>query len=510
MTDAQPAWRNPLPRLFAFDTRGKIALACLAVCLLTVLTSLGMGQDSNWDLRNYHLYNGWAALQGRLSMDLAPAHFQSYFVPWLDTGYYLLAVKGSPMLAAAVLGALHGLAFAAVAAVAWLVLEGDARRTWLAPLLALAGCLGSAVFLAELGSSMGDNTIAPLVVGALALTLHAARTHAVRHWLLAGLLLGLALALKLTHTPYALGLGMAALAARGHWTRRLRGAALMTGAALVVFSVVAGPWFYLVWKQFGNPLFPFLNHWFQSPLALPLPSNDDFWLPKNAGQALTWPLLMTVNPSRIGEDRLYQLTWGALYLLAALAIIRAAWRRARGGESNLPSPNPQAARMLAVFVAVSFVAWMALFSVHRYLVALELVAPLALWLLARHALPAAPTEKWAAGLIAVCAATGCWAAFAMARQNIWSHENWTRRGFSIETPPMEQPETATVLLVGFEPQAWRIPFLPRQAVYVGSATSFPNSHAYDERVRKIAADRGGAWFMRCFRVRRKARHAGAC
>ena len=78
------------------------------------------------------------------------------------------------------------------------------------------------------------------------------------------------------------------------------------------------------------------------------------------------------------------------------------------------------------------------------------------------------------------------------RQNWWSHEAWARPGFAVEAPPMAQPQTATVLLVGLQPQAWRIPFLPAQAAYVGSATPFPNSPAYDERVRKIAAERGGA------------------
>jgi len=474
-----------LPRHFVFDTRGNAIRACLAVCLLTALTSLLFGQDANWDLRNYHLYNGWAALHDRLAIDLAPAQLQSYFMPWLDVGYFLLAVKGSPLLAAAVLGALHGLAFVAVTMVAWLTLEGDARRPWLAPLLALAGCLGSAMFLSELGNSMGDNTTAPLIIGALALALHAARTDAARHWLLAGLLLGLALALKLTNAPYALGLGVAALVTRGHWTRRLRGAALMTVAAALVFALVAGPWFWRMYQQFGNPLFPQFNHWFGSPLALPLPNNDTGHLPKNAVQMLTWPLLIVADPRRISELGMYQLVWSALYLLAAWAIVQAVLRRAGRGWTGLPAPNRLAARMLAAFVMVSLAAWTAVFSIHRYLIALELLAPLALWLLARHALPAASAEKWAAGLIAVCAVTGC------AAVRNWGHEGWAQRGFTVEVPFMEQPSTATVLFVLDEPQAWRIPFLPRQAAYIGIATNLPGSLGYEERARQIAAERGG-------------------
>jgi hypothetical protein len=500
------ALRTGLLRHIAFDSRRNVIRICLAVCLLTMLASLLLGQDSNWDLRNYHLYNGWAALHGRLSIDLAPAQMQSYFVPWLDAGYYLLAVKGTPVLAAAVLGALHGLAFAAVAAVAWLALAGDPRRPWLTPLLALAGCC-SAAFFSEVGNTMGDNTTASLVIGALALTLRAAHADAARRWLLAGVLLGLALAFKLTNGPYALGLGAAALATGGPWRRRLRDAALLTVAALVVFVMVAGPWLYLVWKQFGNPVFPMFNQWFHAPLALPLPSNDTKYLPENPAQMLVWPLIIAANPYRMSEIGLYQPVWGILYLVAALAVVQAVLRRAGRGWSGLPTPNPMAARMLAVFVVVSFVAWMEAFSIQRYLIALELVAPLALWLLTRHALPAASTEKWAAGLIAVCAVTGCVAA------KTWGHESWTRRSFAIEAPRMEHPETATVLLVGWdlhrirlvdrwghamllavagEPQSWRIPFLPKQAAYVGIVSMFPSSPRYEERARQIAIDRGGA------------------
>ncbi|MDR2990420.1 MAG: glycosyltransferase family 39 protein [Burkholderiaceae bacterium] len=485
MTDARPAWHSALLRHLTFDTRGNVIRICSAVCLLTALGALLLGQDANWDLLNYHLYNGWAALHGRLSIDLMPAQLQSYFVPWLDVGYYLLAVKGSPMLAGAVLGALHGLAFASVAAVAWLTLEGDPRRVWLAPLLGLAGCC-SAIFLSELGNTMGDNTTAPLVIGALALALRAARTDAARHWLLAGLLLGLALAFKLTNAPYALGLGIAALAIDRPWPQRLRGTALLTLAALAVFALVAGPWFWRVYQQFGNPLFPLFNQWFHAPLASPLPSSDLRWEPKSAVQALIWPLLITATPGRISEIGMHQLVWGLLYLLAALAIVQATLRRMGCGWSSLVSPNQRATRMLAVFVLVGFVAWMAVFSIHRYLIALELVAPLALWLLARRTLPAVSAEKWAAGLVAACALVGC------AAVRDWGHQDWAKHSFTVETPNMEQPATATVLvpIVGEAPQAWRIPFLPRQAAYMGITAN--RWRDYEAHIQQIAANRGGA------------------
>src|SRR5882672_11792716 len=48
------------------------------------------GGDSNWDMRNYHLYNPFALFNGKFMVDVAPAGTQTYFAPTLDIPYYLL------------------------------------------------------------------------------------------------------------------------------------------------------------------------------------------------------------------------------------------------------------------------------------------------------------------------------------------------------------------------------------------------------------------------------------
>jgi len=41
-----------------------------AMLVMGGLVSVWLGQDKNWDLLNYHLYNAWALLNGRLHVDL--------------------------------------------------------------------------------------------------------------------------------------------------------------------------------------------------------------------------------------------------------------------------------------------------------------------------------------------------------------------------------------------------------------------------------------------------------
>ena len=80
------------------------AVAILAgACLLSFIYM----PDNNWDLRNYHLYNAFAWLDGRVSRDLFAAGYQSYFNPLLDLPYYVLSVQllpGFPRLVAVLSG----------------------------------------------------------------------------------------------------------------------------------------------------------------------------------------------------------------------------------------------------------------------------------------------------------------------------------------------------------------------------------------------------------------------
>ncbi|MGC8698542.1 MAG: hypothetical protein ACP5Q0_08685, partial [Halothiobacillus sp.] len=64
-----------------FSTKRSALLMMAVVPLFFGLLSVFYGQPSGWDFFNYHVYNGYAFVHGRLDLDLAPAGFQSYFNP---------------------------------------------------------------------------------------------------------------------------------------------------------------------------------------------------------------------------------------------------------------------------------------------------------------------------------------------------------------------------------------------------------------------------------------------
>jgi hypothetical protein len=58
------------------------------ISLIAFVFVYNRGQDSNWDLFNYHFYTGYALLNGRFSIDVAAAGLQTFLNPLMNTISY--------------------------------------------------------------------------------------------------------------------------------------------------------------------------------------------------------------------------------------------------------------------------------------------------------------------------------------------------------------------------------------------------------------------------------------
>jgi hypothetical protein len=124
---------HPIARLEAwFDRRTAFLrherapfFVAVLVPILFGLLSIALGQDDNWDLRNYHWYNPYALLNGRLPVDMAPGNWQSYFNPLIDVPYYVLNQWLPGPAVGFVMGFVHGLNFILLLALVRLVLPRD-------------------------------------------------------------------------------------------------------------------------------------------------------------------------------------------------------------------------------------------------------------------------------------------------------------------------------------------------------------------------------------------------
>lgn len=489
--------RTPLLALEGASRRLWLALdrpavqraAVWLVPLLFGLCSLALGQDDNWDLHNYHFYNPYALMNGKIGLDLAPGQWQSYFNPTLDLLYYgLNRVLPAPAVGF-IMGWLHGLNFVLLLALARLLLDRSAHR--LALLLALAGCLGPG-FLSELGNTMGDDMTSLFVLGALLLLLQAwsrlGSGKALPVALLAGLLMGAGCGLKLTNATYAVALCLALLGLRGRALARLRAAFVFGLGVLGGIGVTAGHWYWRMWQQFGNPLFPQFNDKFHAVLAAPVGIGDTGWLPKGWSERLLWPFIFTLHPQRVIELPLTQLIWPMLYL-AFLALGLRSLRAAIVGQVPTPSPRRQRAGFVLTFCALAYVGWLNLFGIYRYLVPLELLAPLALWLVLHRLMPAAVARGVAGyGLLL--------ASLAVVPTATWGHADWSREAARAEVPAFADARQSMVFTVhGDPPMGWLVQFFPRELAFVALGSGFPESPAYGQRVAAMMAERSGPLYV---------------
>ncbi|UVK45695.1 GtrA family protein [Mesorhizobium sp. AR07] len=465
---------------------GAAARAMWLAPLLGGLIALLRGQDSNWDLLNYHFYNPYALLGGRIGIDLAAAQFQSYFNPLLDMPYYAMVAYAPAMVAGFVMGAFHGLNFVLLLCIVRLVLGSSGKpNDATSILLSLAGCMGPA-FLSELGNTMGDTTTAVFVLCALALIVWQLRPVVEAGWpgvisaAAGGLLMGAGVGLKLTNAVYAVALCLALLSLPAPWLRR---PVLAFGFGVGVLAGVAatsGYWFATLLQAFGNPLFPQFNAWFGAPLAAPITVVDARWLPKSIWEALLFPFAMVINDHRVGELPMRPFVWPVLWLLMVLWIGSVAMRK-----STLILSAPE--RLVVLFVSLAFVVWMAIFSIYRYAVPMEMLAPLAVWIVVHKLLSGDMAKRVAAVTLALVAT------YAVVDSRSWGHEAWDTRAFRVVVPDL--PVSGTLLLIAEEvPNGWMVPFFPPKMAAVGLGTNFPEGPAYTPRVREIVEQTGGkAW-----------------
>jgi hypothetical protein len=473
-------------------------LAALLMPVLFGLMSVALGQDENWDLYNYHWYNPYALLNGRLEVDMGPGGWQSYFNPMIDVPYYLMTKSWPGPLVGFVMGFVHGLNFLLVLAIARRLLGAQAARTRLALLLAIAG-VGGAGFLSELGNTMGDNLTALLVLSSLYLLLrgwqhlHAWSGRTPGLLLLSGLLMGVGSGLKLTNAAYAAALCLALLTLSLPLGRRLANAVLYGCGVVAGLLASAGYWWLTMWRHFGNPLFPQFNNIFRSPLAQQYGVIDNFHLPHNALEALFWPFVFMADFKRVSEIALRPLVMPALY--AAALVFACVWLAERvlvartGAGGRAPSRLSPQARLVLLFGLFAYLAWMKLFSIYRYLVPLELLAPLMLWLLVERLAPRAHAARIGGWLLAITT-------LAVFPVMSWGHASWGKGGFSAQFPPFAQPASTIVFTAhGDPPMGWLATFVPREVRVIPLGAGFPESPAYLERIRAAIASRPGPHFV---------------
>jgi len=474
-------------------TRNASPLILASSLLGFAIWSLLLGQDANWDLKNYHFYNAYALFSGRMDYDIAPGQQQTYLNPALDLLPFLLIQHVPPRVFGIVMGAWHGLNL-------WLLFligrELLSRISFPKPALwaaicALVGVRG-AVAASEVGTTFHDLTLSVFILGAVYLYLRAwpnfkPGTTSISLQTLAwsGFLLGLATGLKLTFALYAIGMGMAILVVQIGMLKRFHGIVPFGLAALAGLLLTAGPWMWFLWKHYGNPLFPFYNAFFQSPFFPFINTADERFLPKSVWEAISFPFRFTLrehagNEVPFRDFRILILSISTL-LASGYILISSLVRRS---SSHKESSKPDLSIIwLLVFLWVTYIVLLKLFGVYRYLICVELLSPIALVAL----LGSLTKNRIAQAILLTCMLFLIFNTKAMS----WNRSPWSTEFFGVRPPPFQLNEKAVVLISSDNPLAYVIPFFPPSVRFVRVEGNFLNPNlntALTDRIRTVIAE----------------------
>ncbi len=457
------------------------AVLCVAVA---VGTSAWLGQDASWDLRNYHYYNPYAWLHSRADIDIAPAQLQSFHSPFADLPMYAMVQVGLPSwLIGSVLALPAALALFFLVRIAELLLPDAQRRlgSLAVVLVAATGACGRPV----IGSSMSEWHVTALFTAAIWLVLKAAiepttgdARPARRIWLVAGLLGGVAVGLKLTGGPFAVGLAAMVVSLAAAWSERFRRIVFLAAGGAAGFALAYGPWAWELWVRYQNPFFPYFNDLFQSPWAAPGPYTDARYSP-SAVELVTLPWRWFADWTAISADPKMR-DWRIGIALPAMLWL--AWRQ--------PASELRVAwRGLLSFALTSYVLWALIFENYRFIGSLELIASLSL-----IALMATIGGRVAAiGMlvtILVIVGTTKW-------------PNWGRLPHgkpAVTATVSAMPKDAMVVIASGEPMAYVMPSLPAGIPVISFINNFMNPQLTASRLQRVALNRlsqhnGSIWLL---------------
>ena len=466
--------------------------------------SLYLGQDANWDLRNYHFYNAYAFLFHRFDFDVAPAQVATFYNPLLYIPFYKLVTNFSPRTVGFVLGAIQGFNFPIMMGIARCALADDTLPWWRYYPVALIGVLGAGN-ISETGTMFADNLISLLILGSLWLFLAdyplltgRKISYAFRLAGFGGLMMGAAAGLKQPAAIFPVGWCLAFLLVPVSFWRRIFLAFFFGIGVMAGIASSGGYWMYGLWTRFANPLFPYFNQFFQSPMASIADYRDARFLPDGLKDALLFPFLIVMDPLRTGEIFFRDLRFAVFLGVAIIALLFLLEKRIRRqkifGEAVKAGSSAERLRYGRLFLLsgalIAYGAWLKLFGIYRYLLPLEMLAPLGI-LIAINTFPWRPAVRNSAALL--CAIV----LLSTLQPGNWGRVSWGVTYFGVEPPPL--PANAMVLMTGVDPTAYVIPFFPKTVRFVRIQSYFTGPkdkpNGFDLQMQDLIARQSGPLYV---------------
>ncbi|ACK68493.1 conserved hypothetical protein [Gloeothece citriformis PCC 7424] len=451
-----------------FKTIPTPVLLALGYFLLGGVLCVILGQDISWDLRNYHFYNPYMFLTGRMKYDILPSQIQTFFSPFMDIPFFVAIyyLKIPPIIVGFVSGGIHGLNLWFVHYILYFsLINVTYKYKHLLSFLAALTSSWGAGYISVLGTTIGDSTNSLFVLGSLLIIIYNLSKNSslkLKDIALAGLVMGLGVGLKFTVAIYGIGLMVAINFLKNSgkekfWNLLVLGSSMFSG-----FLISVGYWMYLMWTNFSNPLFPFFNKIFQSPYIETESNLKDLrFLPRNIWQSLFYPFHFWQDPPLVAEVPFREFRFAIAYLLIvgliAVCLYKLFSRQKLQPETEII--NPDSFSIMIPFYTASYLIWQTQFSIYRYLISIELLTPVLIVLIIGYVYPFKKQLMFISIAIFVFI-------IATVKPLDWWRMGWDSNYFGIDSNSLTRYENSTIVMWGDEPTSYLVPHFPQTTRFV--------------------------------------------
>lgn len=470
-------------------SKKEILIVALLGIVGTVAWGLHLGQDLGPDMLNYHLYSGYLAFhKERLAMDVFAAGMQGYMNPYAYALVYGLYQVLPPMGVGVVLGALHGLCFISVYAVARMLVADWPKVTSIltAFICALYGVLNP-FFMGMVGSSFSDNLTPPLIIVPLALIMSVrfrypgdaslTKNQIYSLLVLAGTMMGMSVGFKLTNGLYCFALLAIWLVFFRFTMAMVWQSVALFGSVWLGFLIVDGEWMWRLYSQFKSPTYPFFNNIFKSDMFAFIPdlSTPPFYptAPVSLYEALVYPFQWAVGHPPRTEWNFTDGSYAALTILLAILLLTrlvpAAKRQAiklwpsQKLNFKLDSSRPAYILQRCWFIAgwcfISYAMWLKRFGALRYLMPVMLLSGVLLLLCLLALIPyrKIALSFWVILMVGL---------LSIKKDSYFGRVTWDKAWYPITLPEKLANSRDTLYFQSYSASSLVLPFFPPESRFV--------------------------------------------
>lgn len=467
---------NKLPDIQRLKIKKVLLVAAPVVLFFILLTDIAayhLGADINWDLLNYHFYNGYLWMHDKLISGSINT-IQSYLDPLLNSFYYILISTLTPLQVNLVIAALQSLSLTSVFFLSAIIFESSnfINKLMISFMVSLSALFGP-VFWSEIGGTMGDTLLAsPVIISIMFLVLATNTENSLRkrgyYVFLAGLLIGFVSGLKFTNMIYAvatfLSVAVVFTIIRLRYKDILLLLLVFTIAATLSFLATYWPVGWILWANFKNPIFPYYNGIFRSPYFAHYSFHDTRWFPAHFVGYLLMPFKFCA-PTFFKTSPLHPIGMELnfrTYLYAIIFILLPFYAAKQIKLISRRKCDDHKGIFVVLFFVFSFAVWEIMFSYYRYIAVLEVIAPLTIMIMLSSVFDNFVKSR----IIPVVLVFFIFALSATSVAPNWGREPFTDSYFGVNKQTFIN-YNKSLIIVGHTPIGFVLPYLPSGDTVVG-------------------------------------------